>query len=56
MKATVFPDVTTSRAVCKESSIEVIGFLKGISITFLSKRQSHHLIARIRPINYAEKL
>ena len=43
MRATVFPDVTTSCSICEDSSIEVIGFEKVIvSIIFLLLR-SHHL-------------
>ena len=49
MKATMFPDVTTSRCVCKESSIEVIGLSNDIFLVTLHVRRSHHLITEIHP-------
>jgi hypothetical protein len=48
MKATMFPDVTTSRCVCEESSIEVIGLSNVNFLVILRVRRSHHLIARVR--------
>jgi len=48
MNATVFPDVTTSRCVFEESSIELIGFSNGSFFVTAPVRRSHHLIARIR--------
>src|SRR6266566_954636 len=46
MKATTFPDVTTSRCVCEESSIEVIGWSNDIFLVTVRVRRSHHLITQ----------
>ena len=57
MKATIFPDVTTSRCVCEESSIEVIGLSNVIFLVILRVRRSHHLITRTHPsaLSHAKK-
>ena len=43
MNETVFPEVTTSRFVCGESSIEVIGLGKVKLVVNVRVRRSHHL-------------
>ena len=43
IKATVLPEVTTSRLVCGESSIEVIAVGKGMLPTTACDLRSHHL-------------
>lgn len=43
INATVSPDVTTSRLVCTESSMDVMGFGKASEVVSLRVRKSHHL-------------
>ena len=43
MNATVSPDVTTSRFVCTESSMEVMGFGNASEVVSFRVRKSHHL-------------
>lgn len=43
MKATVFPEVTTKRLVCGDSSIEVTGAENRSVVVNLRVRRSHHL-------------
>jgi hypothetical protein len=43
MKATVFPDVTTSRCVGRDSSMEVIGLGNVRVVVSFRERRSHHL-------------
>ena len=47
MNETVFPEVTTSRFVCGESSIEVIGLGKVKLVVNVRVRRSHHLDATV---------
>lgn len=43
INATVSPEVTTSRFVCTESSMDVIGFGKASEVVSFRVRRSHHL-------------
>lgn len=43
MNATVLPEVTTSRLVCGDNSMDVIGPLKLMLVVSVRVRKSHHL-------------